>query len=492
MSSQINVVLSRMFQKHRIIFWYDDEKSLRKDFESVELDNIERVELSNNEFMLKYRMLREQPEQQFLVYHEGPQPEDLQNWLLDVLLAHEQVRVNQVSLWMHEVGLPFDFSDVVAQHAEFFKAAKRRQSLQKLVSVDESKSRLRQKFMAVSVAAEPKLESIVEALLSELAEGREEKYKLLEKCDLISTLWEQTRRVYGYKSDSVGVLDFVIELFKSCFAQGLGESARLNSEALVFLKRWKDSRTHEEAFEKLSDRCAEVLGIQHQLQSMDLRALAEIDYFRLVDQKILSDLVRLVGERMITAGESTKLIRQRRIGHWYRNFKHEYEAVELAGRLIELISDVYNLQMQSPEEGFSRYTESWYQVDQLYRQFCFNLRRSTHNSLLQPLAEKVEQLYSNKFLLPLGDRWQAVVDQQETWSTGGLFPQRAFYDQYVLPFLAQGKKVCVIISDGMRYEIAHELASMIRQGRPLLRRRQSDGYWFAQLYTTGHGGSAAQ
>lgn len=82
---------------------------------------------------------------------------------------------------------------------------------------------------------------------------------------------------------------------------------------MVFLKRWKDSRTHEEAFEKLSDRCAEVLGIQHQLQSMDLRALAEIDYFRLVDQKILSDLVRLVGERMITAGESTKLIRQRRI-----------------------------------------------------------------------------------------------------------------------------------------------------------------------------------
>jgi uncharacterized protein (TIGR02687 family) len=463
MKSQINDVLSRMFQKHRIIFWYDDEKSLRKDFESVELDNVERVEVQNNEFMLKYRMLREQPEQQFLVYHEGPQPEDLQNWLLDVLLAHDQVRVNQVSLWMHEVGLPFDFSDVVDQHSEFFKAAKRRQSLQKLISADETKTRLRQKLMAVCVGAEAKLEAILEALLSELADGRDDKYKLLEKCDLTATLWEQARRVYGYRSESVGVLDFVIELFKSCFAMGLSESARLNSEALVFLKRWKDSRTHEDAFEKLSDRCADILGVQHQLQSMELKAVAEIDYFRLVDQKILSDLVRLVGERMITAGEGTKLIRQRRIGHWYRNFKHEYEAVELAGRLIELISDVCNLQMQSPEEGFSRYTESWYQVDLLYRQFCFNLRRSTHNSLLQPLAEKVEQLYSNKFLLPLGDRWQAVIDQQESWSTGGLLPQRAFYEQYVLPFLSQGKKVCVIISDGMRYEIAHELASLIRQ-----------------------------
>ena len=462
MKSQINDVLSRMFQKHRIIFWYDDEKSLRKDFESVELDGVERVEVQNNEFMLKYRMLREQPEQQFLVYHEGPRPDDLQNWLLDVLLAHDQVRVNQVSLYMHEVGLPFDFSDVVAEHGEFFKAAKRRQALQKLISGDETKTRLRQKLMAVCAGSEAKLEAILEALLSELADGREEKHKLLEKCELTATLWEQARRVYAYRSDSPGVLDFVIELFKSCFAMSLGETARLNSEALVFLKRWKDSRTHEEAFEKLSDRCAEVLAIQQALETIDVKDITEIDYFQRVDQKMLSELVRLVSGRHITAGESTRLIRQRRIGHWYRNYKHEYEAVELAGRLIELISDVYKLQMQSAEEGFSRYTESWYQVDQLYRQFCFNVRRSTHNSLLQPLAEKVEQLYSNKFLMPLGDRWQDVIDQQETWSTGGLLPQRAFFEQYVLPFLSQGKKVCVIISDGMRYEIAHELASLIR------------------------------
>ena len=463
MKSQINDVLSRMFQKHRIIFWYDDEKTLRKDFESVELDGVTGVELNNNEFMLKYRMLREEPNQRFLVYHEGPQPPELQNWLLDVQLAHDVVRVNQVSLWMHEVELPFDFSDVVSQHEEFFKVAKRRKAIQRLITTDETKSRLRQKLMAVCVGSEAKLEAILESLLSELADYRDENYKLLEKCDLTATLWEHARRVYGYKSDSANVLDFVIELFKSCFAQGLGESSKLNSEALVFLKRWKDSRTHEGAFEKLSDRCADLLGIQQQLQSLELRDLVEIDYFALVDKKILSELVRLVGERMITAGESTKLIRQRRIGHWYRSFKHEYEAVELAGRLIEQISDVCNLQMQSPEEGFSRYTESWYQVDQLYRQFCFNEKRCTHNSLLQPLAEKVEQLYSNKFLLPLGDRWQAVVDQQENWSTGGLMAQRNFYEQFVLPFLSEGKKVCVIISDAMRYEIAQELASTIRQ-----------------------------
>ena len=466
MKSQISDVLSSKFQKHRIIFWYDDEKTFRKDFESVELDGVERVELNNNEFMLKYRMLREEPEQQFLVYHEGPKPEDLQNWLLDVQLAHDVVRVNQVSLWMHDVELPFDFADVVTQHQEFFKGAKgakRGKSLQKLIAVDETKARLRQKLMAVCVGSEPKLEAILEGLLDELAEERDEKYKLLEKCDLTATLWDQARQVYDYRSDAVSVLDFVIELFKSCFALGLGQPARLNAEALVFLKRWKDSRTHEEPFEKLSDHCAELLGIQQQLQTTDLRQIADLDYFRLIDKKVLSELVRHVSERLISAGESTQLIRQRRIGHWYRNFQHDYEAVEIAGRLIELITDVCNLQMQSPAEGFSRYTESWYQVDQLYRQFSYNHRKSANVTLLQPLAEKVEQLYSNKFLLPLGDRWQAVIDQQDKWTSGELLPQRAFYDQFVLPFLSQGKKIVVIISDGMRYEIAHELASTIRR-----------------------------
>ena len=464
MKSPISDLLCKMFQKHRILFWYDDDKSLRKDFEAAEVDAVTKVEITNNEFLLKYRVLREEPNQQFLLYHEGPQPQDLNNWLLDVLLAHDQVRVNQVSLWSHEVGLSFDFSDVVSQHAEFFKnGKKRRQSLQKLISADETKIRLRQKLMAVCAGSEPKLEAILEALLDELAEGRDEKYMLLEKCGLTAVLWDHARRAYGYPSDSPGVLDFILELFKSCFAMGLGQTARLNSEALVFLKRWKDSRNHEEAFEKLSDRCAEHLGIKPQLEAMDAQALSEIDYFRLVDQKVLSDLVGRVTARTISAGESTRLIRQRRIGHWYRNFRHDYEAIEIAGRLIELIMDVCNLTMESPEEGLSRYVESWYQVDQLYRQFCYNLRKSGNVTLLQPLAEKVEHLYSNKFLLPLGDRWQTVVDKQDQWNPGGLMSQQAFFKQLVLPFLSQGKKIFVIISDGMRYEIAHELASMIRQ-----------------------------
>ena len=66
--------LSRLFKKQRIVFWYDADKELYADFEAVELPDVEKIELVNNEFAVKYRILREEPDGKFLLYQQGPQP----------------------------------------------------------------------------------------------------------------------------------------------------------------------------------------------------------------------------------------------------------------------------------------------------------------------------------------------------------------------------------------------------------------------------------
>ena len=35
---RIKQALNRLFEKHRIVFWYDAKKELRADFESLQLD----------------------------------------------------------------------------------------------------------------------------------------------------------------------------------------------------------------------------------------------------------------------------------------------------------------------------------------------------------------------------------------------------------------------------------------------------------------------
>ena len=71
--------LNRLFEKHRIVFWYDAKQELRQEFEDLLLPGVETIELLNNEFGVKHLILREKPAQKFLLYHAGPQPVDLDN-----------------------------------------------------------------------------------------------------------------------------------------------------------------------------------------------------------------------------------------------------------------------------------------------------------------------------------------------------------------------------------------------------------------------------
>ena len=279
MNNRIVQALNKLFDRHRIVFWYDAKQELRSDFEALQLQGIEKLELINNEFGVKHRVLREQPEQKFLLYREGPQPDDLDNWLLDVQLAHGEFRTGQVAIWLAELELSLEFADVVQTHAEFYQAAKRKDALKRLLKSDDTFGLIRLKMLAVCAGSEPRMDAVVECLLQEMAEGRDEKIKLISRCSLDGFLWEQMARCYGYKSSEPGIRDFVIELFKSCYAMGLDGQVRLTGDALVFLKRWKDSRQFEACFETLSSECIEILGIEQDLDKRDFRDLIELDIF---------------------------------------------------------------------------------------------------------------------------------------------------------------------------------------------------------------------
>lgn len=462
MSSQIQTALTRLFDKHRIIFWYDTKQELRGDFETVSIPDVEKAEIANNEYGLKYRILREAPEQKFLLYKEGPQPEDLDNWLLDVQLAHGEFRTDQVAIWLSELELGLEFAEVAQAHAEFFQATKRKEALKKLLKPDDTAGQLRLKMLAVCAGSEPRMDSVVETLLQQLAEGRDDGIRLIERCGLDSFLWEQLTRFYGYEASEPSLRDFVIELFKSCYAMGTDGDVKLTGDALVFLKRWKDSRQFEQGFETLSAECAEVLGIEQDLGKRDFRDLVELDYFRLIDQKIISDLVRAVVGRTVTSGDVALWVRQRRQGHWYGEFRHLYEAIEFAARFVQILGEA-RLTMDSLSDGVQRYSRSWYQLDQLYRKFTYHVRMSGQASLMGELSEQVENLYSNNYLLKLGDGFQVHVDAAPRWEAYPVVQQKAFFEHWVRPYLRKDKRICVVISDAMRYEIGDELLGLIRQ-----------------------------
>lgn len=476
--NRIQQALSRLFQKHRIVFWYDDKQELRDAFDTLTIEGVEKLEIQNNEFGIKHKLLREAPKQSFLVYKEDKQPEPLQNWLLDVELANTTFRTDQVAIWLSELELPNEFTEVVEQHTAFFYTArarvqveKRKATLKKLLSNEDTLSNVRQKMLAVCAGAtqlaDARIDVIMEALLAELVLAKQPLYGLIQRCQLDGFLWQQVERFYGYISEQPSVKDFAIELFKSCYSMGVnsplgGDSIKLSNDALVFFKRWKDSRTHEHTFETLSDDYAELLGIEEDLNKRNLKEVIELDYFRLIDKKVIYELVKAVEQRTLSEGEVTLWCRGRRQAHWFADFKHLYEAVDIASQFFVLL-DTIQLTMGSSCEAVQSYVSHWFKLDQLYRQYIFCLKASSQNTLLNSLTAKIESLYTNRYLLPLNNAWQAHVDVMDDWKVPDVVPQTKFFTKWVKPYLDKKNKICVIISDAFRYEAGEEMVGRIRQ-----------------------------
>ena len=352
--NEIEHTLSHLFEKHRIIFWYDVKQELRDEYEAVTLPDVVKIRIENNQFGVKVRILHQEPTQKFLLYHEGPPPPDpLDNWLLDIELAYGQFKADQTALWLTELGLGLEFTDVVEPHADFFRSTRRRQSLKALLTNHDTPSQIRLKMTAVCAAADPHLNSILENLLAELADKKEEKIRLIERCQLTDFLWTQLERQFNYHSQTPGLHDFTLQLFKSSYQLGLRETAVLNNDAHIFLTRWQDSVRHRQAFAILSAACATDLNIKQDLDGRDYRSLAELDSFELIEQKVLFDLIHDVTKRTIKPEAVRELLRQRRRSYWYTNYQPIYEAIGHATTFMETLQQA-SLTMHSLSNGVAQ------------------------------------------------------------------------------------------------------------------------------------------
>lgn len=476
--NRIQQALLRLFGQNRIVFWYDDKQEFREAFSALELTGVEKLELANNEFLLKHKILREAPKQQFLLYREGAEPAYLDNWLLDVQLGSAVFRTDQAAIWLSELNLPPEFSELVTQHAGFFDAADdakqadlRKERLHAMLKPDDTKSQVRMKMLAVCVdltqTADVKLDVICEALLAELSETAQPRYLRLQQCNLHGFLWEQVERFYSYGTANPSVKDFSIELFKSAYVLSLlstkeSDHATLNNDALVLFKRWKDSRKHQHVFETLSNDYQQLLDIESDLNNRDLKDVIELDYYQLIDKKIIVELVKAVDQRTLSEGEVTLYCRQRRQSHWFSHFQHLYAAIDMASQFFTKV-DLLQLNLASASDAVHGYVRHWFKIDQLYRKFVYHLNASGQMTLLSKLTDKIENLYTNRYLTPLATQWQGQVDAMTQWAVNDVTPQKQFYSRFVKPYRNKNTKICVIISDAFRYEAGEEMVSRIRQ-----------------------------
>ncbi len=457
--------LLRWFDSRRVVFWHDPEGQYAADLDSLDLPGIQTIRVANDEFAVKNRLLHDEPETKFLVYRSGQVPSGIGDWLLDLELAYGVFTADRTALVAQGLGLVGEgIDEVVHAHEKFFNAAKRVQSLKALLSPDDDAARLRAKISAVVLGQrEHSLLEITRTLLTENAKGSHAKYDALADYGLDGFYWQGVAHIYGYESPTPSIDDLVLWIFQRALEGFKSDRpGGLQNIQLDFASLRNDRRS-QEAMSTLAKRAARDLDYKSKIEDASFRELLSVDLFEETDQKIISDLARAVAGQTVTPREVAEVVRARQSSVWIDNYRRLYTAVASASELLGELAAL-NLAMQSFDTGLERYRREWFRIDQLYRQFVVAARTAEYPKPLESLHEQVEKRYTNKYVYELGNAWQQQVDQVETWRSTALRSQTDFYVRYVEPLVRDGdKKAVVIVSDAMRYEVADELGSLIRQ-----------------------------
>ncbi len=459
--NRIEESLQKLFESERLIFWYDEKMELTEEYEALEFSDIEKIHVKGNEFQVKHTVTKANPAGKFLLYFSEPKPSNESNWLLDLEISNYLFHTDQEAMFLQDLGLEYHFKELVGQHIAFFESKERRSKLKDLLGEGDAHREIRFKMLAVVFVTENiSLESFLQSHSSAYNDGNERFEKDLGRYDLDEFYWTEIAAKYNYHSEKPSIYEFLLEVFGQFFA--LGTSRGIKRDARILLSLWKDSIGFQDSFRNVSSRIASDLKIEASLNEATLDMILKDDLFELVDKRVISELVSLLVQDSISDDRLDQVIKQRENKFWFPNFEHFYATLRHAGDLIFLVKKFVNVCPKSLTEGIGLYAKQLYKVDFAYRKFIWHFRKTSQNSGLKPLAEKIEKVYSNDWLLPFNDQWQGVIDALGTWPNQLPNAQRNFFDKHVQPILSREQRVFVILSDAFRYESGKEFAQSIQ------------------------------
>ncbi len=453
--NKIEEALSKLFIKHRIIFWYDENEELKDEFVTLSLEGIEKVVVNNNQFYIKHLTIKEKPSTKFLLYLPYKKPSNIENWLLDMELSNYVFQTKQEAMYAQELELDYDFTNLIAEHIEFFKNKERRAELKELLGKEDDYQAIRYKMLAVMFKTDNvSLVSFLQVHALAYNDGNERFDRELERYYLKSFYWKEIARKYGYNVDSPSIYDFLIEVFSNNLS--FGKKTGITKESKILIGMWKDSVAYQTVFKDLSYKIAEDLKVESALNELNLDVIIQEDLFELIDKKIISELVELICDESISIERLSQLVKQRENKYWYRDYEDFYACLENGMQMITLIRKYQKSKIESFTDGVNSYIQQLYKIDYHYRRYINHYRKAKQNKVLQPLTEKVEKVYCNNWLLDYGNEWQRVIDATETWYNSMKTSQYRFFTDHVKPVISKGQRLFVIISDALRYECGWE------------------------------------
>lgn len=218
-------------------------------------------------------------------------------------------------------------------------------------------------------------------------------------------------------------------------------------------------------------------GLRSHFVSLPLDALADCDVFPCVNEVILGSLLTSFSEGSDRVAEARQVLACRKDLAWYKRVACYYDVLEAVADMHDFKrAHASGFHIAQPQEVWSAYEQDWWRMDASYRALCVAARRcqtgdvafadTARAALEEPVRAVLswaDGLYANWFLDGANACWTNAAASQ--WEASGYVEgvprQRRFFWETLPGCSGQAKCTVVIISDALRYEVAHELAERL-------------------------------
>lgn len=469
--------------KRAIVFWYDPqggERDLTEVKESLAEQGIKWWTLTKyNAFQTKVMLEMEDKESSYLLYAPYEKPKDEDNFLLDILLyagEYGEFQADEIAILMKQLQIDhLAIRFFLEEHWSFFKNQQRIEKFKRLLPNQPTAEQVKQTMLAVLCKAKSihPQELLKRVLVDGDLSDSNEKLSEVAKFMKVEEFFETIESYFGIEKREENRLAHIIEtIVFQHFASTVDEkileerwTSTVPNICKVFIDDWFKS-DDSPILEEIANQLEEKWNVRNLIQNYTYEPFIRCDTFAIIDQTILHVLHELLVNETIPIKEWKTIIAERKKGYWYNvKYQEEYTFLHQVLSMYEWKERFERENKpQDAKEWFDQYTQSYFNVDQLYRHIQMSYSRLPHDQY-EDLMKQITFWYENKFL----SYWASVTDEvvsenlHEKWSIPEVMQQKNFYSHFIRPIMEGTKeRVFVLISDALRYEIGAELADQFK------------------------------
>lgn len=476
MKDKISKALNHQFTQNRIIFWYDKGGTMEEVYQSYPVpDGGLKFVIENNEFAIRHSLLKENPEAKALIYSSEEKPEDKDNWLLDLNLAHFLFASDEAAMIKQDLELDDQFLPLIRQYEEFFRNRKERMDpLKAILKSEDNLTSFKEAMMSVlcgtNKGERESRKNFPEILINVLLDSREEGalWRDIQKFGLEEDFWERMKDDFAYTGEQ-SVDGLLNDLLTSLFDYQQ-DKVRNNQIPTLYahFDNWRKHQDYALRVQSLLDEKESELNIKAQLAKItDSQILVNMDLYKEVDRAIFKTIYQDIVSDSLIPSEALHVIIRRRETYWFKSGTSNrlllhYNLLE-SYLLFRKQREDLSIGFTTLDQGWKEYTQQYYELDNEYRHFLYTYNQLAANTSLNDLLNKIEEEYTELYLQPLADAWHKALDKDLALNALKPFGMTRFFNTHVRPYLDRKQLVFVLISDGFRYDMGADLSMELKQ-----------------------------